>query len=118
MSSRIKSISILAAMAGATLAVLASTGAANASATSQLSQCKSGSRGAAVACCQEVVRNHGVPAWLETRSNCNKSVECGKYSGKYKCYVTTQTWKLPKFENNNPGSGKKGGGSNNGNTKP
>ena len=63
------------------------------------------------------MRSPGVPFRIEARSNCKKAVERGKCSGKYRCSVTTQTWKLPKIAKNNNGGGTNGDGNNNGNTK-
>lgn len=112
MSAILNARTLLAGAASAVFIALAMSGSANASATSKLAQCKAHTRDGAVSCCQEVVRTRGVPVWLESRSNCNKAVACGKYSNEYWCYVTT-VFKKPKGDDNNTI-----GGGKNYNTKP
>jgi len=78
---------LVAGAATALFVGLAMTASAQAGATSQLSQCTASSRGAAVACCQEVIRSFGAPSWMSGRTDCNRETSCGKKSGKYKCWI-------------------------------
>lgn len=87
MSSILAPRTILAGAATALFFGLAFSASAQAGTTSQLSQCTASSRGAAVACCQEVIRTYGAPGWMSGRTNCNRETTCGKKSGKYKCWI-------------------------------
>jgi hypothetical protein len=102
MSSILNSRTLFAGAVTALFFGLSMSGAAQASTTSKLLQCKAGSRGAAVSCCQEIVRTHGAPAWLGGRDNCNRAISCGSWNSNYSCFITT-TYQPPYLKNNSPG---------------
>ncbi len=96
---------MLGGAAAALILGLAMSGSAQAGATSQLAQCKASSRGAAVACCQEVVNNYGAPAWLGGRDNCNRNVSCGGWGRNYKCGIILYSVIKSFDQNKEPNSG-------------
>ncbi len=107
MSAFLNTRTILAGTATAIFVAMAMSGSANASASSQLAQCKTSSRNAAVSCCQEVVRQYGAPQWLGSRNNCSKAVSCGKYSRSYQCYISWENVKVKLDDNNNNPGGRR-----------
>lgn len=69
---------LLAAMCASGIlatALLQGAPASAASVTSALKKCASGSRSATVHCCEEVLRKHKKPQWMEGRS-CSAAVSC------------------------------------------
>lgn len=103
MSAILKPVTYLAGAAAALVIGLSLAGSAQASTTSKLLQCKAGSRGAVIDCCQQIVRTRGAPIWLVSSDNCSKAVSCGKYDKKKNCYMTTFILKPEGGNDNIPG---------------
>ena len=108
MNALINSRSLLAAAGSATLLALALSGNANAS-TDRLSfgNCTGSNKAKVVRCCDQLVRQHGMPDWMTEYGNCNRATTCKAYvGGKNQCYVKIEVIRIEKNDEPKPEKGR------------
>jgi hypothetical protein len=113
-----KAVYILSAMIGLSASYGLTLGSAEAS--SLVRECRAGSAGQVVACCEGYVREHGRPFWMRTAdASCQElKIKCSGSKGNKTCAPVRithidQNGDRPDEGGKNPGGGKNPNGGNN-----
>jgi hypothetical protein len=113
-----KAIYILSAMIGISATYGLTPGSAEASSLAR--ECRAGSSGQVVACCESYVREHGRPIWMRTGgASCREiKIKCSERKGNRTCSPVPITYidqrgGRPDDGGKNPGGGNNPNGGNN-----